>query len=60
MDKYQLKEKLIAVADELNKLGGSLMASGCKDGETGNLRQVAMNSLENAHKTIHQLIYNIY
>lgn len=60
MDKFELKEKLIAISDKVGELGGSLMQKGCADDETGKLRAEAICSLEKATQVIRSIIFNIY
>ena len=60
MDKFELKDKLCILYDELSKLTGMLMAKGCKDNETAEIRARVVRSLEKVGKEIHEEIYNIY
>lgn len=60
MDKFELKDKLCNVYDELSKLSGMLMAKGCKDEETAEIRSRVIRSLDKLGKEIHEEIYKIY
>lgn len=60
MDKFELKSKLIQIADELNKLTGELMNDGCADEETGEIRSEVYTKLHKTHDYLKSQIYNIY
>lgn len=58
-DKFELKEKLIKVFDELNRLGGMLMEK-VTDEEAGEIRARVMGSLEETARLVKDEICNIY
>ena len=58
-NKFELKEKLIEVFEELNRLGDMLMENGT-DEEAGEIRARVMNSLGNTARLVKDEIYDIY
>lgn len=60
MDKYELKDKLCYVYDEMSKLTGLIAGPGCKDQETAEIRSRVLSLLTKLGKEIHEEIYNIY
>ena len=59
MNKFELKEILIEISDELNKLHSKLMSKST-DEETGMLRAEVIRQFVNLEDTIKEKIYNIY
>ena len=60
MDKFELKEKLINITDQLDKMVGDLMSNGCKDVETGEIRSEVYTQLLKTNEFLKSKIYNIY
>lgn len=60
MTTTELKERLINIADQLDATASDLMAKGCADETTGNIRAYVCKALEEAHQKIKNEIYNIY
>ena len=58
-NKFELKEKLVEVYEELNRLGDMLMENGT-DEEAGEIRARVMNSLGNVARLVKDEIYDIY
>lgn len=60
MDRFELKEKLIEVLNEVEALASQLLAPGCVDVETGEKRAAAVSTLMKSYETIHELMSQIY
>lgn len=60
LDKYTLKEKVIKIDNELDKMVGELMSPGCADNETGKLRSQVYSRISDLHSKLKEIIYNIY
>ena len=59
MDKFELKDKLIEIADTLNKLTGELMSESTTE-EVGEIRSEVFFQLMKTHDMLKSQIYNIY
>ena len=59
MDKFELKDKLIEIADTLDKLTGELMSKSTTE-EVGEIRSEVFSRLMKTHDMLKSKIYNIY
>lgn len=59
MDKFELKDKLIEIADTLDKLTGELMSKSTTE-EVGEIRSEVFSQLMKTHNMLKSKIYNIY
>lgn len=59
-DKFALKNEIITIADELDKLGGALMGPKCADSETGMIRARVYTAMSKLHDELKKIIYQIY
>ena len=59
MDKFELKDKLIEIADTLDKLTGELMSKSTTE-EVGEIGSEVFSQLMKTHDMLKSKIYNIY
>lgn len=60
MDKFELKEKLIEIANYLEKAQGKLREKGCDSEETGSRRASALRALNRSADELRVIIYSLY
>lgn len=58
--KFDLKEKLIIIADELDNLAGILMDKGTLDNEAAEIKKRVLRTLSEANHKIYNEIFNIF
>ena len=57
MNKFELKEKLIEIADQLDAMGGDLLAPDAADKETADIRSEVITELSKLSLLLHKKIY---
>lgn len=60
MNKMELKNEVIKIKDELDKLAGGLMAKGCDDDTTGMLRAEVYSKMSKLNDFLSEMIYKIH
>lgn len=60
LNKQTLKQEVIKISDELDKMAGSLMSPGCSDDETGILRARVYTAMSKLQDELKRMIYQIH
>lgn len=60
LDKYSLKNEIITIADELDKMASHIMSPACADDETGILRARVYTAMSKLNDELKKLIYQIH
>lgn len=60
MDKYELKDKLVRIYEEIGKLTCTLVEMGCRDGETAEIRSRVLSAIDDAQGVIRNEVHQIY
>lgn len=59
-DKFALKQEIITISDELDKMAGHLNEPACVDDETGILRARVYTAMSKLQDELKRIIYHIY
>lgn len=60
LDKFALKEEVIKISDELDRMAGNLMSPGCSDNGTGILRARVYTAMSQLQDELKKIIYQIH
>ena len=60
LNKQTLKQEVIKISDELDRMAGNLMSPGCADDETGILRARAYTAMSKLQDELKKMIYQIH
>lgn len=60
MDKFELKDKLIGLIEDIDKNIVNIMSPSCKDDETGEIRAEIYTCIREAQEKLRGMMYNIY
>ena len=59
-DKFALKQEIITISDELDKMAGNLMNPACADDETGILHARVYTAMSKLQDELKRMIHQIY
>lgn len=60
MDKYELKDKLVHIYEEIGKLTCTLVENGCIDEETAEIRSRVLSAIDDAQGVIRNEVHQIF